>query len=275
MYWFLFALTVFNLFLWCTRNLPAWAGLLAGFAPVLFLPLHSDFHMVGKAVLYLPVFLAGVYLRKHIRAYADQAFHPRRFIPAAVAYVAGFSVLSAWSLYASRSDILLPWLLPGAETIGYSDVRLLVNSLVQLLMIPVAIAGAVALSRIPLVSEFLKFLGRHTLVIYLGHAIALTVLYHYNMRAMDIEISRDADSPLHSTAFWMVVGLAISAVGSFFFWVLTRIPGIRLTIMPPQLPFGVRQRPAGTPALRVDAADHAAPGVAPVPVAVDGESKNR
>ncbi|WIM72207.1 acyltransferase family protein [Corynebacterium suedekumii] len=54
MYWFLYALVVFNVILWLTRKLPTWAGIAVGFAPILILPLHLDYHMVGKAVLYLP-----------------------------------------------------------------------------------------------------------------------------------------------------------------------------------------------------------------------------
>lgn len=263
MYWFLFALTVFNLFLWCTRRLPAWAGILASFTPILLLPLHSDLHMVGKAVLYLPAFMIGVHLRARIADHAENALSPRRFLPAAGAYLAGFALLALWAVYADRVTLEIPWLLPGAETVGHAEVRLVVNMAVQLLMIPSAIAVAVALSKVPVLADLLKFLGRHTLVIYLGHPIALTVLYHYNMRASDLEISRDADTFLGSTAFWMVVGMVISAIGSVVFWVMTRIPVLSWTIMPPVLRLsgssrtgsGVRTAQDSTPAgpLRVGA----------------------
>lgn len=239
MYWFLFALTVFNLFLWAIRRLPTWAGMLASFAPVLFLPLHSDYHMVGKAVLYLPVFIAGAYLRAQIAEHAESALSPRKFLPAAAAYLGGFALLAAWAIYADRSTPELPWLLPGADTVGYAELRLVVNTAVQLLMIPIAIAGAVALARIPYVSGALRFLGRHTLIIYLGHPIALTVLYHYNIRATDLEISRNADTLLGSTAFWLTIGMVISAIGSLVFWGITKIPGLRWSLMPPRLPIAV------------------------------------
>ncbi len=238
MYWFLYALTVFNLFLWCTRRLPAWAGILASFLPILFLPLHTEAHMIGKAVLYLPAFMIGVHLRAHIAERAENALSPSRFLPAAGAYLAGFTLLAAWAVYADRTTVELAWPLPGAETVGYAELRLIVNMLVQLLMIPSAIAVAVALSKVPLLSDALRFLGRHTLVIYLGHPIALTVLYHYNMRASDLEVSRDSDTLLGSTAFWVIVGMFISAIGALVFWAMTKIPVLRWTIMPPRLSTG-------------------------------------
>ncbi|RNE49505.1 acyltransferase family protein [Corynebacterium alimapuense] len=237
MYWFLFALVVFNLILWATRTLPSWGAVLVSFSPILLLPLHSDVHMVGKAVLYLPVFIIGAHFRQKIADFAAGGTSVRNLSRSLILYAVAFSVSSSWVYLNTVAEISVTWPLPGPETINYFDLRLVVNSVVQLAMMPMAIMFAIMLSKVPVLSNGLKFLGRHTLVIYLGHPLALTVLYHYNMRAVDLPISRDAESWLNSTAFWMVIGLVISAIGAFVLWIITQIPYLRWTLMPPRLPF--------------------------------------
>lgn len=245
MYWFLYALVIFNIVLWATRKMPWWAGLLVGFAPVLILPLHADQHMIGKAVLYLPAFLLGAHLRHHIRDFSGAATGLRNLTRGSLLYAAGFTLAAVWAWGNTVVDVSLPWPLPGAETVGYADLRLVVNALVQLLMLPMAVIVAVLLGRVPVLSDVLAFLGRHTLVIYLGHPIALTVLYHYNMRGMELPIARDADTLLHETALWMIIALVISATGSLALWLVTRVPYLRWSVMPPLLS-AARRPPAGT-----------------------------
>jgi len=245
MYWFLYALVIFNIVLWASRKLPWWAGILVGFAPILILPLHADQHMVGKAVLYLPAFLLGAHLRHHIRDFSGAATGLRNLTRGSLLYAAGFTLAAVWAWGNSVADVSLPWPLPGEETVGYADLRLVVNAAVQLLMLPMAVIVAVLLARIPVVSDILCFLGRHTLVIYLGHPIALTVLYHYNMRGVELPIARGSDHPLHETALWVIAGLVISAIGAFALWLVTRVPYLRWSVMPPLLP-AARKPAAGT-----------------------------
>lgn len=245
MYWFLYALVVFNIILWLTRTLPAWAGVAVGFAPILILPLHLDFHMVGKAVLYLPAFLIGAHLRGRIGAFAAEGTSLRNIVNASALYVGAFTASAVWAWYNLQHDLVVPWLLPGAETVGFVDLRLIVNALTQVAMLPMAILVAVLLARVPVLADVLKFLGRHTLVIYLGHALGLTVLYHYNLRGMDLVITRDADVWSSSTAFWMVIATLAAVGGSLFLWLLTHVPYVRWTLMPPQL--GTVSRPAAAP----------------------------
>ncbi len=242
MYWFLYALVIFNIVLWLTRKLSWWAGLLISVAPILLLPLHTDQHMIGKAVLYLPAFLLGAHLRRHILEFSQAATSLRHLTRGALLYALGFSLAAVWAWWNTVTDVSLAWPLPFAEMVGYSDLRLIVNSLVQLLMLPMAVIVAVLLGRVPWISDALAFLGRHTLVIYLGHPIALTVLYHYNMRDWQLPIARDAESALLSTSLWIVIGLLISAAGSYVMYLLTRVPYLRWTIMPPQL-FAASRRP--------------------------------
>lgn len=265
MYWFLYALVFFNLVLWATRKLPWWAGVLIGFAPILILPLHADQHMIGKAVLYLPAFLLGAHMRRHIREFSGTATTLRSLTRGTLLYAAGFTITAVWAWLNTVTDISLTWPLPGAETVGYVDLRLIVNAVVQLLMLPMAVIVAVLLGRVPVVSDILCFLGRHTLVIYLGHPIALTVLYHYNMRGLELPIMRDAENPLHATALWIIIGLLISAVGSLALWLITRIPYLRWSIMPPLLP-GARTTAPAKPAPTQTPAPAPAPESAPLRV---------
>lgn len=251
MYWFLYALVIFNIVLWASRKLPWWAGLAIGFAPIIILPLHEDQHMIGKAVLYLPAFLLGAHLRRHIAEFAEHATTLRHLTRGTILYAVGFTIAAVWAWWNTVSDLSLPWPLPFAETVGFVDLRLVVNSLVQLLMLPMAVIVAVLLSRVPVVSGCLSFLGRHTLVIYLGHPIALTVLYHYNMREWELPIARESADILTSTALWMVIGLVISALGALALWLITRIPVLRWTIMPPSLP-GAYRRPASTRGAQIE-----------------------
>lgn len=263
MYWFLYALVVFNVILWLTRKLPTWAGIAVGFAPILILPLHLDYHMVGKAVLYLPAFLIGAHLRERIGTFAAEGASLRNIVNASALYVAAFAASAAWAWYNLQHELVLPWLLPGAETVGFVDLRLIVNSLIQVAMLPMAILVAVLLARIPVLADVLKFLGRHTLVIYLGHALGLTVLYHYNLRGMDLVITRDADVWTSSTAFWMVIATVAAVAGSLFLWLLTRVPYVRWTLMPPPLARAARSGATSTVAAepaRPERGDAVVPG---------------
>src|SRR5699024_8402597 len=67
--WFLHALILFNLALVAVRKLHPALAMLISFAPVLLLPLNEHFYFVAKAVMYLPLFFMGVYLRQAITTF--------------------------------------------------------------------------------------------------------------------------------------------------------------------------------------------------------------
>ncbi|WJY63833.1 Acyltransferase family protein [Corynebacterium atrinae] len=235
MYWFLLTLIVFNLILWAVRKLNPGLVFLVALVPLVFLPFQSEHLMFGRLVLYLPPFLIGAYLRDRIAAFAAEGASVRNVVGSSALYVAAF-VASLWfSIYHANNDVDLPWFLPGAEYLTLSEARVVVISLVQMAMIPMALVVAVLLAKIKVVARVLKFLGHHTLVIYLGHPMALTVLFHYNVRNTDLAIARDAPMLWEHTAFWMVVGLIISAIGSYTMWLISNIPVIGWTIKPPAL----------------------------------------
>lgn len=233
MAWFLFALTVFSLILWSTRKFSHWAGIAVAFVPLLLLPLNSEWHMIGKAVMYLPMFILGARLRSMINEFAATALEPRRIVFGAVFYVTGFGVSTlAVALHTPFAERLL---LPLGGSFGTQEMQMIINMMVHLLMLPAAIIGAVLLAKVPVVSPVLQSLGRNTLPIYLGHPIALTVLYHYNVRAEDWQIQLGAEDVWSRTSTWMVVAMAISAIGAILFWLMMKVPVLKWTLTPPRI----------------------------------------
>lgn len=245
MAWFLYALVLFNVILWLTRRMPRWGVALVALSPLLLLPVHYDWHMAGKAVLYLPVFLAGAYLRPTITRFAEMALTPWRLLFAAGTYAAGLGLMVAWNRFAAGSgdSFELPWPLLFADTIGTSEVRLPVMSVVQLLMLPTAIALTVIIAKIPYLAQGLQNLGRNTLIIYLSHPIAFTIGYHYLQAQLEIVIARDADVWWHTTQFWMLYLFALSVIGALVFQAISRTPVLGWTLTPPKLPEPGRRAP--------------------------------
>lgn len=237
MAWFLYALVLFNIILWLTRRLPWWGALIVSVLPILLLPLHDEYHMVGKAVLYLPIFILGAHLRGPIGSFAATSLTPSRLIFSGFTYLAGLALLFGWNrLAASEAVISLPWPFGIMDTIGPPEIRLVVLMLVQCLMLMMAITVTVVISRIIWLAEPLKFFGRHTLVLYLGHPIALILGYHRLQYELQLTIVPYAEHWLNDTAFWMSYAFAVCLVGGFVLWVITRIPVLKWSLTPPPLP---------------------------------------
>lgn len=238
MAWFLYALILFNLVLWLTRKLPSWAAITLSFAPLLALPMHDEWDMAGKAMLYLPFFMAGARLRSVITRFAETSLRPSRFVFATAAYLVGVGILLGWSRFIATggSEFSVQWPLLGGTEIGSPEARLVANLLVQVVMIPIAIVGVVLLSKVPYLSAGLQTLGRNTMPIYLGHPLAITVMYHYLQVQLQIPITRDADVIWHSTHFWMLYALAMSFAAGLLLKVIQDIPYLGWTLAPPRLP---------------------------------------
>ncbi|HHU67852.1 acyltransferase family protein [Corynebacterium sp.] len=234
-YWFLYGLILFNLVLWATRKWPPWAAMLVSFSPILLLPAFADMPLVTRVVMYLPVFMGAVHLRRHIRAWAERATELPTLSVSILLYAAGLSLSAVWGWWTTSHPGADLWYLPGAGDFGTREVGYAVKMTVQILMLPVAVIASVLISRIPVVTEALSFLGRHTLVIYLGHPLAFIFLYQFPVRKWGLEISRQAENPLLQTWVWMTLCFVMAAVGSWVVHLLTRIPYLRWTIMPPQL----------------------------------------
>ena len=237
MAWFLYALVLFNIILWLTRRMPWWGALIVSLLPVLILPLHDEFHIVGKAVLYLPIFMMGAHLRGPVGSFAATALTPSRLIFSGLTYLAGLALLFGWNHLADSGTVVsLPWPFGLADSVGAPELRLVVLLLVQSLMLAMAITVTVVIARVVWLAEPLKFFGRHTLVLYLGHPIALILGYHRLQYELQLTIARHAEHWLNDTAFWMAYAFAVCLAGGLVFWVITKTPVLKWSLTPPQLP---------------------------------------
>ncbi|WP_136141510.1 acyltransferase family protein [Corynebacterium endometrii] len=242
--WFLHALVIFNLILWSCRKLPPWLSMLVSLSPVLFLAFHDVVYFVGKAMMYLPVFMAGVYLRGFIKSFADQfdqALARRRVTPAvcvavaaaSASYLFGYWVRRSWDEF--EGNPVYAWPFFGDGLLERPEILLFVRLIEQSTMLPAAILGAVLISRVPVVSHAFQFVGRHTLPIYLGHPIALTLGYGFVVSGRDLTITVDGAWPVENTWFWILACLVSCAVGSLTLWAISRTPVLKWTMTPPAI----------------------------------------
>lgn len=235
MAWFLYALVLFNIALWLTRKLPVPWAIAASLVPVVALPLHLEFHMIGKAVLYLPIFFLGAFLRPMITRFSGRVFTPLCLAGTMSAYLAGLALFIAWAHIVGSTQMSIPWPLPGATTVGVPEIELLVRLSTHVLMLPAGITIAVLLSKISVVSQSLQFIGRNTLPVYLGHPIALTLVYHFTQFRLQVPVTAEAGHWIASTNFWMTAAVAISFLGGLALWALARVPVLGWTIAPPPI----------------------------------------
>ena len=203
MAWFIHSLILFNIFLWAVRKLPAWAGIGLSFAPLLFIAWQDHYFFIGKAIMFLPIFVGAAYLRGPITRFADAAeapfkgnFHTRSlwvYCAAIISYITGLSLRQTWN--AIEGDVAVQWPLPGGDVLGRGDLDLLIRFAEQTLETPAGIVGAVIISHIPALSTFVKFVGRHTLPIYLAHPIGMTVGFGFFMAPVSYTHLRAHETP--------------------------------------------------------------------------------
>lgn len=236
MYWFLWALVSFNIFLWATRKLPRWLAMALTAFPLVLLPLCQYASALSHTLMFLPVFMAGVHFSTAIREFAADAAAPRRIVSSVALYVAGFGVYATWRYVAQFGIDPIVWPLFPPLEVRAEEMWLVVRTIGQSLMLPAAVLGAVALSKVPGVTRFLQWVGRNTLPIYLGHPIALTLVYTPMFVAAEgLDITPDSASIWTNTWAWMLVGAIASMLGSMAFWALGRVPVIGWVLKPPPI----------------------------------------
>lgn len=248
--WFLHALIVFNLVLVAARKLHPAAAMLVSFAPVLLLPLNEHIYFIGKALMYMPLFFAGVYFRRAITAFVDAIC--RLSIPAftfaAITYAVGYFSRGWWNQF--QGEISIPWYLPGMDFMNHEEILLLVRFVEQTFQLPMALVMAVGIAHVPYVSHFFAFIGRNTLPVYLGHPIAMTVGYHYVQILGGWEISPDATGLLSSTWFWTIYCIILCGAGGLMLWSISKVPGLGWTVYPPSLA-SLQQKIRNAPVLKL------------------------
>lgn len=211
MYWFLHSLFFFTIALWSTKFLHPWLRWSIPLAIILGAPIAPETPMTEKVVAYLPCFLLGAYARPLIERYAENALKP---IELAVA--CGTLLLSR---EISRFSVSEVW-------------ELSLLTLTHLLYLPAAIASAVLLSKISLLSEGLQWIGRHTLVIYLSHPIVLTLLFGYFFRYREEGIELYSDTLLGSSGVWILLCIGFTIAGAAAMELLSHVPLIGRSIAP-------------------------------------------
>lgn len=235
MYWFLLALAFFTLVLWATKRLSRAQRMMLVIG-LIVLPTAMHYGLGVDAVAgsaadlalqnmekyarYLPCFLLGAYLQAGIVDFVARLAHPSHLFVALGGVVAGaqLSVLHVGSWQTS------------------------LQTLISLLYLPAAIAIAVGLAHVPVLGAGLQRLGQHTLVLYLGHPIALTVGFGFLFRYADIEFGLHSVGFFDRTSTWILYCLVLSFLGGWVFALAQRVPFLGWSIKPPRIHVSTQAR---------------------------------
>lgn len=254
MYWFLYFLILFNVLLWATRKLPGWMiASVIMVVPWLFMPMFGDNEVVRKCIIYLPAFFIGAYFRPLIEKFADAASRPRAIVFAGVFYGVGMVINSLEEILTHRTPGPVQlWFIAmkndfaalfGGELSAF-DLGHFSGMLIRVISLPMGIVLAVWLAKIRPVAEVLKFFGRHTLVIYIGHSLGLTMIFGYFLKWTVMDIDADSSQLFHSTGMWMVIAFLCAMAGAYIVHLIARVPILGWTLAPPGL---LRPRQDKTP----------------------------
>lgn len=229
--WFLYCLVIVTAFAWITRRLSTPWALAVSFVPLVFLLIPERPIIVNHVMLYLPIFMVGVRLKSLIISFTEHIFHPLSLAATAV----------TWWMYLELHNIWLTkwsvdfqgWLLPGHVVLSFDDSELVVRLVLRILALPAALTLAVLLTKIPGVFPLLRFFGRNTLVLYIGHGFGLTLLFNYQFLFSGLPFELGATNPLHNTTVWVWACVAFSLIGGAAFHGISRIPVLGWTVKPP------------------------------------------
>ncbi|PRQ11136.1 hypothetical protein C1Y63_07725 [Corynebacterium sp. 13CS0277] len=230
-YWFFQMLIVCNLWLWATRRLGTVAAFAVTFAPLLLLAQQQmvpDWQF--RIMVYVPIFMIGARARQLVAQVARAAANP----------VVGGGLLVAGVLIELRYRVFRAELAEGAfaeprvfSAAGWqfvfdrNDLVIGVELVYRLALIPVAVALAVVLSRVPGVSQAVQLLGRNTLVLYIGHPLGMFVFLHlFTLRGVDFAAHLNG---------WFLLQFLFCAVGCAVAWAASRTPYVQWLLTPPQL----------------------------------------
>lgn len=237
MYWFLYCLVLCNLGLWCTRKLEPWIAVALSFLPLTLLVASEWEPIVLNIMVFMPVFFIGAHGRSLITWFADRVMYLWGLGVASLSYAAGYVLETLWTLRLQYP--VEGWHLPGNILLVSDDIDVLVKLTVRLLMLPAAIALVVVLSRVPGINKILELMGRHTLVLYLGHPIALTLLFNFTYRYEEIAFTEETGSLWDSPTLWIGYCILIAFGGGVLVECLKRIPVLSWVVVPRPTPWDV------------------------------------
>lgn len=246
MYWFLFMLVLFNIALWATKKLPAWTIAAVVLAPWLFMPVFSELELVRKSLIYMPAFFIGAYFRPLISKFAASATQATIVVFAFALYVAGLAVgafadsIRNRESYGLTMQLLIRFKDAFATSLGGqltpADLDHIPAVLIRLFSLPIGIVLCVWLAKIGPVKVVLKFLGRHTLPIYIGHALGLTLIFRLGLRPQLVHIDNTSPNMWQWSGTWMLIAFVCALLGSYIVYLISRIPIVGWTVVPPRLP---------------------------------------
>ena len=216
LYWFLWSLIFFTIVLWVTKFLPKVVSyaipiVVIALTPYLILHLHPwlmarEIMVLPRILTYLPPFLFGAYARPYIAWFAERALTKKALMVSAALVVVA-RVLHLWQLQ--------------------DHTRPVKDVFASLVLLPMAITISVAIAKVPLVGSAITLLGRHTLVAYLGHPIALSVVFGILLQdGLHTTVSPEA---------WIAFCFVVSLLSPVAMHGLTKVPILRWTIFPPKL----------------------------------------
>lgn len=224
--WFLYALMLYNIGAVLLRHQPPWVALLMSTVP-LFIGCMTGMVMeqgFRQAMMYAPIFFLGLHYRHLFFALSTKAFKVKVVLIA-------LAVFTAWELvyrglkmfYFEGWDATI-----AAESSALSLVR-------TFTAVPLGIIIAVWISRTPVLSTFVNFVGRNTLPIYVSHHAALALTYTVIvpwLMAQSPEMAQAIDNP-HVK---ILMGLATCVISGAVFYYVGKTPIIKWTLFPPALP---------------------------------------
>ncbi|WP_192796258.1 acyltransferase family protein [Corynebacterium megadyptis] len=261
MYWFLYCLAVFCLWAWATRRLSNGVAVAASFSPLLLQLTPVSASIVLHFAQYLPIYMIGLRYRVAITWIARSCTKPRFIAAYGLSGLAAYAAHDWW-VASARSGALAGMPVREEGMWGWSTefIDLIEGLLWRLWLLPTAILLAVALASVPLLFSALAFVGRHTLVIYIGHPIAISVLFGMLFRYREDVLIEPDHGLMSSPSLWVIGVFIVAMAACYGFYLLSRVPVIGWTLAPPAIePMIAGRRGAGK-----NHADNNAESAAPV-----------
>ncbi|WP_186277142.1 acyltransferase family protein [Corynebacterium anserum] len=224
--WFLYTLMLYNIAAVLLRHQPPWLALLISTVP-LFVGCMSGAVMeqgYRQAMMYAPIFFAGLHYRQVIFTVAAKASHVK-------VVVSAFVVFALWELIYRGLEFYYfqGW---DEKIAGETSILALVRTFTA---VPLGIIIAVWISHTPVLSTFVNFVGRNTLPIYVSHHAALTFTNTVIVPWMAEQTPGMAEA-LASPHVSILLGLATCVVSGAVFYFVGKTPILKWTLFPPALP---------------------------------------
>ena len=224
--WFLYTLMLYNIAAVVLRHQPPWLAVVISMVP-LFVGAFSGLvveQSFRQSMMYAPVFFLGLHFRTFFFSLSRRASHLPTVAAVALLFV-------AWEFVFRHvtSHLFTDW----SETVaGQSAVLSLVRTFTA---VPFGVIIAVWISRTPLLSNCVNFVGRNTLPIYCTHHAAL----HFVNSDLLPFLSRQnptVATALESVDVRIYVGFATCFLAGFVFYWVGKTPILGWTLHPPKLP---------------------------------------